>query len=436
MMLWKPALVIAVLLLSGCVPRHAVVTPELRTQMMADLKAGKPNLTCEIECAFSWMDNFQRMITLHNASQWEALAELVMQVGHGKDLSYYFLGKAAEGLGYYDAAAQYYQISLQLFGSPDKVKHCRDVPGGDYCGGLNLGVVLPRLIASAQATGKAQIRTGSPSGSQPGAVAAAGNGSNRGFDFSTRKTVDKSGPDGYDLVVRYGGKVVHEGQSFLVDPAARLLQNTPTVGCQTTIAETYSGGAHCCFAAVMAVTCGSVNYLYSIYFGNGGGGDGITDDIDGDGAKELALSDQRFVYYNADARHSLPYSGSMSMTRYAVWTPQGWRVTAPGELQKAYLKHKNDALNERVPDEHKVARAIAVTYYALMSGEDGNRARKLLETLLPQDWKPISNKVFSDIQISVSQGPMEPGTRKSVLTTMMKTSALNKRSGPSTAALS
>lgn len=84
MMLWKPALVIAVLLLSGCVPRHAVVTPELRTQMMADLKAGKPNLTCEIECAFSWMDNFQRMITLHNASQWEALAELVMQVGHGR----------------------------------------------------------------------------------------------------------------------------------------------------------------------------------------------------------------------------------------------------------------------------------------------------------------------------------------------------------------
>lgn len=435
-MLWKPAVVIVVLFLCGCIPRHAVVTPELRTQMMADLKAGKPNLTCEVECVFSWMNDFQRMITLHNASQWEALAELVMQVGHGKDISYYFLGKAAEGLGYYDAAVKYYQISLQLFSSPDKLKHCRDVPAGDYCGGLNLGTVLPKLIASAQAPEKALNQTRSQSGTQPRVAASIGNRSGRGFDFSSRKTVNESGRDLFELDVRYGGKVVYEEQSILVDPAARLLQNTPTAGCQTTVAETYTGGAHCCFAAVMAVTCGPANYLYSIFFGNGGGGDGITDDVDGDGAKELALSDQRFVYYNADARHSLPYSGSMSMTRYAVWTPQGWRVTAPGELQKAYLKHKNDALNEKVPDEHKVARAIAVTYYALMSGEDANKARKLLESLLPQDWKAISNKVFSDIQTSVSHGPMEPGTKTSVLTTIMKTSALNKRGGPSVIAFS
>lgn len=153
---WKPVAVIVVLFLCACTPRYTVVTPELRTQMMADLKAGKPNLTCDLECVFSWTSNFRRMIALHNASQWEALAELVMQVGHGKDISYYFLGKAAEGLGYYDAAAKYYQTSLQLYNGPHKLHHCRDVPGGDYCGGLNLGIVLPKQIASVQAQGRAQ----------------------------------------------------------------------------------------------------------------------------------------------------------------------------------------------------------------------------------------------------------------------------------------
>ena len=39
---------------------------------------------------------------------------LVMQIGYVNDLTYYYLGRAAEGLGYRDAAKTYYQISERL----------------------------------------------------------------------------------------------------------------------------------------------------------------------------------------------------------------------------------------------------------------------------------------------------------------------------------
>lgn len=393
MMLWKPVAVIVILLLCACTPRYTVVTPELHSQMMADLKAGKPNLTCDLECVFSWTSNFRRMITLHNASQWEALAELVMQVGHGKDISYYFLGKAAEGLGYYDAAAKYYRYSLELCNGRNKLYHCRAVKSGNYCGGLDLTATLPKLIASVQAQGKTQGGMLTQVGSQSSGI-------------------DRS------------------------DPAPALLENTPAPGCQTTFAVSHSGGAHCCSTADISITCGSSNYVYDIYYGNSGAAPGVLEDVDGDGVAELALSDERFVYYTADGRHSLSYAESVKLTRYAVWTSQGWRVTQPGELRMAYLKLKNQALSERMKGQFETANAIEITYYALMSGEDAQKTRKQLESLLPRDWKSISNKVFKDIQSSVSKTPIDPDTKKSVITTIMKTSALNKRGGTSAFALS
>jgi len=383
---WKPVAVIVVLFLCACTPRYTVVTPELRTQMMADLKAGKPNLTCDLECVFSWTSNFRRMIALHNASQWEALAELVMQVGHGKDISYYFLGKAAEGLGYYDAAAKYYHYSFELCNGRNKLYQCRAVKTGNYCGGLDLAATLPQLIGSVQAQGKTQ-----------GGVLTQVGGQSSGIDRS--------------------------------DPAPAILENTPAPGCQTTFAVSHSGGAHCCSTAHISITCGSANYVYEIYYGNSGATPAVLEDVDGDGVKELDLADEAFVYYTADARHSLSYAESVKLTRYAVWTSQGWRVTAPGELRMAYLKLKNQALTERVKGQFEAANAIEVTYYALMCGEDAQKTRKQLEDLLPRDWKSITNKVFKDLQSSVSRTPIDPDSKKSVITTIRKTDALNKRGG-------
>jgi hypothetical protein len=141
--------VVAFICISCASPKYATITPELRTQFMNDLKAGKPNLDCDtLACDLSWIYNFNDMISLYNSSQWEKLAELVMKVGYGKDLGYYFLGQAAEGMGNNEAALKYYQQSVTVFSDSNKLHHCRESGGG--CRGLDLATLLPQRIAAVK----------------------------------------------------------------------------------------------------------------------------------------------------------------------------------------------------------------------------------------------------------------------------------------------
>jgi hypothetical protein len=50
---------------------------------------------------------------LHDSAQWEALATQVLKDGYGDDLRWYFLGRAAEGLGLCVAAERYYRTSQE-----------------------------------------------------------------------------------------------------------------------------------------------------------------------------------------------------------------------------------------------------------------------------------------------------------------------------------
>jgi len=148
-------ILILVLFLSACSPKYTTMTPELHSQLTSDLKSGKLNLNCQFECDWSWLGNFKEMIALHNASQWEPLAVLVMQVGHEKDIAYYFLGRAAEGLGYKQAAITYYQRSSELSGDPVSLHHCRSLENG--CGGVDITSVIPSRLAAIQDTSKSKI---------------------------------------------------------------------------------------------------------------------------------------------------------------------------------------------------------------------------------------------------------------------------------------
>ena len=69
------ALVVVAFFIGAYTPKYAMATANLHAQMME--KAGRPNLTCQINCRYRWLSNFQKMITLHNSSQWEAPAKLV-----------------------------------------------------------------------------------------------------------------------------------------------------------------------------------------------------------------------------------------------------------------------------------------------------------------------------------------------------------------------
>ena len=137
--------------LSGCAMKYQTVTPELRSQMLSDLKSGSFTLNCDINCAFSWISNLDKLSLMYRSNQWENLAQTVMQIGYGNDLAYYFLGACAENMGYFDAAMKFYQFSWALYEDNMESHHCRD--SGEGCGGLDIAQLLPIRM---QATGQRQ----------------------------------------------------------------------------------------------------------------------------------------------------------------------------------------------------------------------------------------------------------------------------------------
>lgn len=165
-----------VLALWGCAaPRYEPVTPELRARYLADLQAGNLVLTCQTqECAVGWIYKRNEMIKLHNAKQWESLAELVMQVGFTNDLGYLFLGRSAIELGHRDAALKFFQKSADLYGDSIRLHHCRDAGGG--CGELDLGVALPKLIGDIEKDGTSRkAAPGQGNGSKATEITATAN---------------------------------------------------------------------------------------------------------------------------------------------------------------------------------------------------------------------------------------------------------------------
>jgi hypothetical protein len=83
-------------------------------ELIRRLQAGEPALECGLPCRDAWRANRTTALVLNEARQWRELAVLVMQIGYADDLTYYYLGRAAEGLGFWNAAKTYYQTSLRL----------------------------------------------------------------------------------------------------------------------------------------------------------------------------------------------------------------------------------------------------------------------------------------------------------------------------------
>ena len=100
-----------VLALTSCAAR----TPEVPAdELLRRLQAGEPMLDCRVACLDAWRSNRGTALVLNETRRWRELAILVMQTGYTDDLTYFYLGRAAEGLGYREAATTYYQISARL----------------------------------------------------------------------------------------------------------------------------------------------------------------------------------------------------------------------------------------------------------------------------------------------------------------------------------
>lgn len=128
------------LLLGGCVPQPTAVDPAVA---VAQLSTGAPLLRCREACLGAWQRAQPQAAQLAAAGRWADLATLVEGIGYQDDLSLYYLGVAAERLGYPGAAASYYRQSTYLTGT---TIGCQNLSRD--CGGyLFPGAALVRLAA-------------------------------------------------------------------------------------------------------------------------------------------------------------------------------------------------------------------------------------------------------------------------------------------------
>lgn len=85
---------------------------------------------------------------LHDDGQWESLASLVLHDNYGDDLRWYFLGRAAEGMGLCDAAQIYYELSRAR--SERVATRCWRI-GGISCAGFEFPKTLEDRFVAIEA---------------------------------------------------------------------------------------------------------------------------------------------------------------------------------------------------------------------------------------------------------------------------------------------
>jgi len=127
---------LACLVPAGCADQRGSITP---AQSLALLPTGRPVLSCREACLGEWQRAQPQAAQLDAGRRSQELAALVMRIGYQDDLSLYYLGRAAEGMGYRAAAQSYYRQSTQLSGTSISCQYL-----SRQCG----GVALPQAASS------------------------------------------------------------------------------------------------------------------------------------------------------------------------------------------------------------------------------------------------------------------------------------------------
>lgn len=153
----------AVAMTVGCVVLAGCAVPPTRPQapppqFIENLKSGHAILDCRDGCLDEWRGAQPRAAQLDAAGQWNELATLVIGIGFQDDLTLYYLGRAAEGLGALPAARAYYGQSTQVSAT---ARACRSFSGN--CGGVS----LPRAASSRVAAINRVLGRPAPAAARP-----------------------------------------------------------------------------------------------------------------------------------------------------------------------------------------------------------------------------------------------------------------------------
>ena len=129
---WYCRLFVAMVCLAaaGCVQQAPRITS---ADAAAQVITGRALLACRDACLAEWRRLQPQAAQYDAASRWPDLAAAVLEAGYQDDLSLYYLGRAAEGLGYPGAAATYYRQSVRFSGT---AASCRNLSRN--CGGVDV----------------------------------------------------------------------------------------------------------------------------------------------------------------------------------------------------------------------------------------------------------------------------------------------------------
>ncbi len=147
--------------------KYPSLTEEVSKRIMEDLKNGTMDLDCLNLCAGSFIRKQPDLYALDLAENWTELALDVGRIGYKIDLGYYYLGQAAQGLGYHHAAIKYYATSAAMAAgnvarfqcaaegslgdlvAPSILAGVQPGPAGG-CAGIDIPSVVPVLIKASR----------------------------------------------------------------------------------------------------------------------------------------------------------------------------------------------------------------------------------------------------------------------------------------------
>ena len=184
------------------------------------------------------------------------------------------------------------------------------------------------------------------------------------------------------------------------------VNNYPVENCETLSLEMFTGGANCCFGYYILSACPDADA--AVYIDPIPGGMSADPKNLGD-TMGYAVTDPSFMYYSTeeDGDDSITLSGAESprLVRYVVFDVDRWRLDKRGEFTAAYrqLSAEADGLQADGPVPNPVSRAIYMSYYSYMAGDDPVAVKALLKTQLPVQYSHLSDVVFSDIEKAVTE---------------------------------
>jgi len=145
----------------GCVQQPPKITP---ADAAAQVQTGRALLTCRDACLAEWRRLQPQAAQYDAAARWPELAATVLEARYEDDLSLYYLGRAAEGLGFPGAAASYYRQSQRFSGTSAS---CQNLSRN--CGGIDPPRAASARLASIERQINAPMRRRAIPAPRPGA---------------------------------------------------------------------------------------------------------------------------------------------------------------------------------------------------------------------------------------------------------------------------